>query len=109
MAGYPGPVIGLSQAAQRDRGAYPGQLAISAAQEAKGHAMEGRGADTDRLLDEADQLAGCAREHREDAPPWLYYHTDGSSISSVTDQFGKVATEPPDLNVCQNRSAAGSS
>jgi transcriptional regulator with XRE-family HTH domain len=69
VSGYPGPVIGLSQAAQRDRGAYPGQLAISAAQEAKGHAMEGRGADADRLLDQADELAAAARQRADEAPP----------------------------------------
>ncbi len=94
VAGHPGPVIGLSQAAQRDRGAYPGQLAISAAQEAKGHAMEGRGADADRLLDEADQLAGCARERREEAPPWLYYHTDGFFDLQRGEAYGYLAAVP---------------
>jgi hypothetical protein len=69
VAGNPGPVVGLSQAAQRDRSAYPGQLAISAAQEAKGLAMSGDAHDVDRLLDQADALAAAAAEHREDAPP----------------------------------------
>jgi hypothetical protein len=77
IAGQPGPLIGLSQAAQRDRSAYPGQLAISAAQEAQGRAMTGDAHDVDRLLDEADELAARAREHAEDAPPWLYYHSPG--------------------------------
>jgi transcriptional regulator with XRE-family HTH domain len=77
VTGRTGAVIGLSQAALRDRVAYPGQLAISAAQEAKGHAMEGRGYDTDRLLGEADTLAGAEYEHLDEAPPWLYYHWPG--------------------------------
>jgi transcriptional regulator with XRE-family HTH domain len=77
IAGQPGPLIGLSQAAQRDRSIYPGQLAISAAQEAQGHAMTGDGHDVDRLLDRADALAAAARDRLEDAPPWLYYHSPG--------------------------------
>lgn len=94
VTGYPGPVIGLSQAAQRDRSAYPGQLAVSAAQEAKGHAMEGRGADTDRLLDQADELAGAARDRREEAPPWLYYHTDGFFDLQRGEAYGYLADDP---------------
>jgi transcriptional regulator with XRE-family HTH domain len=94
IAGHPGPVIGLSQAAQRDRSAYPGQLAISAAQEAKGHAMEGRGADADRLLDEADELAARARERRAEAPPWLYYHTDGFFDLQRGEAYGYLADDP---------------
>ncbi len=75
LAGQPGPVVGLSQAARRDRSAYPGQLAISTAQEAKGHAMMGESGEVDRLLGEADDLASVAREHPDDSPPWLYYHS----------------------------------
>ncbi len=77
IAGQPGPLIGLSQAARRDSSAYPGQLAIAAAQEAQGRAMTGEDRDVDRLLDEADELAARARERPEDAPPWLYYHSPG--------------------------------
>jgi transcriptional regulator with XRE-family HTH domain len=77
IAGQPGPLIGLSQAARRDVGAYPGQLAIASAQEAQGHAMTGDDRDVGRLLDEADELAARARERPGDAPPWLYYHSPG--------------------------------
>jgi hypothetical protein len=77
IADQPGPLIGLSQAARRDRSAYPGQLAIAAAQEAQGHAMTGDPREVDRLLDEADDLAAAARDHLDDAPPWLYYHSPG--------------------------------
>ena len=94
VAGFPGPVIGLSQAAQRDRGAYPGQLAISAAQEAKGHAMEGRGADADRLLDEADEQAARAQERLEESPPWLYYHTSGFFDLQRGEAYGYLASDP---------------
>jgi transcriptional regulator with XRE-family HTH domain len=94
LRGRPGPVIGLSQAAQRDRGAYPGQLAISAAQEAKGHAMEGRGADADRLLDAADELAVQARERQGEAPPWLYYHTDGFFDLQRGEAYGYLTDDP---------------
>ena len=94
LAGYPGPVIGLSRAARRDPGAYPGQLAISAAQEAKGHAMEGRGREADRLLDEADELADDARGRRDEAPPWLYYHTDGFFDLQRGEAYGYLAADP---------------
>lgn len=81
IAGRPGPLVGLSQAARRDRGAYPGQLAIAAAQEAQGLAMTGDprdvGRHVDRLLDSADDFAARARERAADAPPWLYYHSPG--------------------------------
>jgi hypothetical protein len=94
VAGNPGPVVGLSQAAQRDRSAYPGQLAISAAQEAKGLAMSGDAHDVDRLLDQADALAAAAAEHREDAPPWLYYHTDGFFDLQRGEAYGHLARDP---------------
>lgn len=68
-------MIGLSQAAQRTENAFPGQHAMSAAQEARGHAMAGDGDETDRKLDEAVTLADQAAEHPEDSPPWLYYHS----------------------------------
>ena len=77
VAGQPGPAAGLSRAAQRGPGVYPGQLAISAAQEAKGLAMMRDSVDVDRLLDEADEQAAAAEERPEDSPPWLYYHSPG--------------------------------
>jgi transcriptional regulator with XRE-family HTH domain len=75
MAGHPGPVIGLSQAAQRDPGVFPGQHAISAAQEARGHAMVGDTAEAERKLAHALAKAQAAQERRDEAPPWLYYHS----------------------------------
>ena len=75
MAGYPGPVIGLSQAAQRDPRAFPGQHAISAAQEARGHAMAGDADAAERKLADAMAKAHAADERPEESPPWLYYHS----------------------------------
>ncbi|WP_286991006.1 hypothetical protein [Thermomonospora sp. CIF 1] len=77
MAGHVDPVIGLSAAAQRDRGLFPGQYAMSAAQEARGHAMAGDAAQAERKLDKADEQAAAARERAAEAPPWLYYHSPG--------------------------------
>jgi transcriptional regulator with XRE-family HTH domain len=94
VAGHPGPVVGLSRAAQRDRSAYPGQLAISAAQEAKGLAMAGDAHDVDRLLEDADELAAKAAGHRQDAPPWLYYHTDGFFDLQRGEAYGYLAAGP---------------
>jgi transcriptional regulator with XRE-family HTH domain len=76
-AGQPGPVIGLSQAARRDPAAFPGQHAISAAQEARGHAMTGDAAATERCLADAAVKAAEAEERQAEAPPWLYYHSPG--------------------------------
>jgi hypothetical protein len=75
MAGQPGPVIGLSQAAQRDPRAFPGQHAISSAQEARGHAMAGDVNSAERKLADAMGMAQVADERREQSPPWLYYHS----------------------------------
>jgi transcriptional regulator with XRE-family HTH domain len=94
VAGHPGDVIGLSQAARRDPGTYPGQLAISAAQEAKGHALDGNPRDADRLLDESDTLADKAREHAGEAPPWLYYHTDGFFDLQRGEVYAHLADRP---------------
>jgi hypothetical protein len=75
MAGQPGPVIGLSQAAQRDPRVYAGQRAFAAGQEARGHAMSGDAVQTDQMLDEAAELSARAAERPEDQPPWTYYYS----------------------------------
>lgn len=75
LCGQPGPVIGLSQAAQRDPRAFPGQHAISAAQEARGYAMIGDADAAERKLDDAMTLAQAADKRRDESPPWLYYHS----------------------------------
>lgn len=77
MEAQPGPMIGLSAAALRGDGLYPGQYAISAAQEARGHAMVGAAVEAERKLDAADATAAAARERPDEAPDWLYYHSPG--------------------------------
>lgn len=71
--GQPGPTIGLSQAAQRDRGVYVGQLAYDAFQEACGRAMSGETAAAGAKLGQARELAAQAAEDGA-PPPWSYYY-----------------------------------
>jgi transcriptional regulator with XRE-family HTH domain len=75
VAGRPGAVIGLSAAARRDRRVFIAQRAYDAGQEARGHAMTGDSPTTDRLLDEAADLAERAADHTDDTPPWQYYYS----------------------------------
>ncbi|WP_007516400.1 helix-turn-helix transcriptional regulator [Pseudofrankia saprophytica] len=72
-AGAVGPLIGLSQAAQRVPDVYPGQLAYDAGQEARGHAMAGDAQATDRKLGEAREMWCRAGEHPDGPPAWSYY------------------------------------
>lgn len=77
LAGQIGPVIGLSAAAQRGDGLYPGQPAISALQEARGYAALGAADDAERKLDDAEEYADQEQARFDEAPPWLYYHVPG--------------------------------
>jgi transcriptional regulator with XRE-family HTH domain len=77
MRGEPGEVVRLSQAAQRDPAAFPGQHAISAMQEARAHAVLGDARAVSRKLADADRASALAQERPEDQPPWLYYHSPG--------------------------------
>ncbi|WP_202638646.1 helix-turn-helix domain-containing protein [Bailinhaonella thermotolerans] len=70
-----GPLIGLAAAARRQPGVYPGLRAYDALQEARGHAMTGDAAETERRLEESARQAALAAEASEPAPPWMYYHT----------------------------------
>lgn len=76
LSGNVGATIGLSQAAIR-HGRFPGQIAISSVQEARGHAAEGELTDAERLLDQAEEYAERERARLDEAPPWLYYHVPG--------------------------------
>jgi transcriptional regulator with XRE-family HTH domain len=73
----PAEVVRLSQAAQRDPAAHPGQHAISAMQEARALAVLGDTAEVGRKLADADRAALAAERRADDRPPWLYYHSDG--------------------------------
>jgi hypothetical protein len=71
-------MIGLRAAARRGDGRlFPGEAAIAASQQARGHAVFGEAYETERLIELADDLADQARERREETPPWLYYQVDG--------------------------------
>jgi tetratricopeptide (TPR) repeat protein len=77
LGGKVGPMVGLSQAAQRDTRASAGVLALAAQQEARGRALTGDSETTDRKLDEAAILAGEAAERPGDEPPWIYFYSPG--------------------------------
>jgi tetratricopeptide (TPR) repeat protein len=72
LGGKAGPVIGLSQAAQR--GTTPGAevRALALQLEARGHALAGDGDNAHRKLDEAASLMGNAAGIPEGGPPWVY-------------------------------------
>ncbi|NUW33414.1 XRE family transcriptional regulator [Nonomuraea sp. SMC257] len=74
ITSYVGPLIGLSEAAQRTPGASVGVRALAAQQEARGHALAGESEPTMRKLDEAVRLALAAAERPEDEPPWVYFY-----------------------------------
>lgn len=75
MSEQVGAMIGLSTAALRRDGLYPGQYAMSSALRARGHAMVGDLFLMEVNLDLADKHAAAARERLDEAPPWLYYHS----------------------------------
>jgi len=75
VTGRPGAVIGLSEAARRDRRVCIAQRAYDAGQQARGYAMTGDSPATERLLGEAADLAERAAGHTGDMPPWVYYYS----------------------------------
>lgn len=75
LAGQPGPVVGLSQAAGRLPASH-GVRALAAQQQARGHAMLGEAREVDRLLGHAVELVGQAAAN----PPWAYFF-DGSYLT----------------------------
>jgi hypothetical protein len=70
LEGQPGPMIGLSAAAQRDPRAAATVRAVAASNEARGHAMTGDIRATERKLDQARDLAGQGQATR-----WPYWAT----------------------------------
>ncbi|WP_326550796.1 helix-turn-helix domain-containing protein [Micromonospora sp. NBC_01813] len=72
--GRTGAMITLSQAAQRQPGVHPGQLAYSAGQEARGLAVAGHG--PSKVLGVLDRSAEhAARQDERPLPAWNYFHT----------------------------------
>lgn len=68
-----GPMLGLSQAAHRDKRISPGVQALAVQQEARALALMGDSDGTERRLDEAYKLAEISVSHPEDEPPWVYF------------------------------------
>jgi transcriptional regulator with XRE-family HTH domain len=69
------PMVGLSEAARRDRNCSPAVLAVAAQQQARGHALLDEPDAAERLLDEADAQSARASEQPDRLPPWLYFHS----------------------------------
>jgi transcriptional regulator with XRE-family HTH domain len=72
LGGKVGPMIGLSQAAQRSTSTNAGVRALAVYLEARADALAGDGDDADRKLDEAASLMEHAVGHPRNAsePPW---------------------------------------
>jgi tetratricopeptide (TPR) repeat protein len=68
-------MLGLSQAAQRDKRLAPGIRALAAQQEARALALNGELDPCERKLDEAMELAVRASEYPDDEPPWVYFYS----------------------------------
>ncbi|MGH3839087.1 MAG: helix-turn-helix domain-containing protein [Pseudonocardiaceae bacterium] len=67
--------VGLAQAGQRDpRRVSDAVLALVAQQEARGHALGGDAAATERALDRSAALTYAAAEDPDRAPPWVYFN-----------------------------------
>jgi tetratricopeptide (TPR) repeat protein len=73
LAGQVGPMIGLSQAAQRGTAPDADVRALAMQLEARGHGLAGEGDNAHRKLDEAASLIGNAAGDPKAGPPWVVY------------------------------------
>jgi tetratricopeptide (TPR) repeat protein len=85
LAGKVGPMIGLSQAAQRGTAPNAHVRALAVQSEARGYALVGDGDSAHRKLDEAASLIGNAAGDPQVGPPWAVY---GSSPAYLALQRG---------------------
>jgi tetratricopeptide (TPR) repeat protein len=85
LAGKVGPMIGLSQAAQRGTAPTADVRALALQLEARGHALAGDEDNAHRKLDEAASLIGNAAGDPKAGPPWAVY---GSSPAYLALQRG---------------------
>ena len=69
------PMLGLSQAAQRDTRVSPGVRALAVQQEARAWALMGEREMTERRLDTAFVLAEQSMCRADDEPPWVYFYS----------------------------------
>jgi transcriptional regulator with XRE-family HTH domain len=84
LGGKVGPMIGLSQAAQRGTAMNADVRALAAQLEARGHALAGAEDNAHRKLDEAAGLIGDTARDPQGGPPWIY----GYSPAYLTLQRG---------------------
>jgi tetratricopeptide (TPR) repeat protein len=75
LLGQIGPMVGLTQAAQRDASVWVGQRGYDAYQEARGLALLADLEAAVRKVDEGRELAALAHEQSDERPPWIYYYT----------------------------------
>lgn len=75
IAGQPGPLIGLTEAAMRDERVYVGQRAYDQYQLARGYTMVGDAREARDALAAGRDLAAEAVENGHERPPWHYYRT----------------------------------
>lgn len=75
LRGKAGPMVSLSEAAQRDKRTSPGVRALAVQQEARGMALSRDATidDIDQRFDQAEALADHAAERLDDEPPWIYF------------------------------------
>ncbi|GGK00479.1 hypothetical protein GCM10010123_32990 [Pilimelia anulata] len=73
--GQPGAMVGLTEAAMRDRGVFIGQRAYDALQLARGHAMRDDRAGVGSALAEAADLTAGFAEYGGPVPDWHYYRS----------------------------------
>ena len=87
LGGKVGPMIGLSQAAQRSTAPNADVRALAVQLEARGHALAGDGDNAHRKLDEAASLIANVAGDPKAGPPWTVY---GSSPAYLALQRGLV-------------------
>lgn len=75
LLGQIGPMVGLTQAAQRDASVWVGQRAYDAYQESRGLALLGDAEAAVRKVSEGTELAAHAHRRTDERPPWIYYYT----------------------------------
>ncbi len=73
LDGRIGAMIGLTEAAQRIDGVYPGEMAYDALQAGRGHAVAGGRAEVESAVARSVDLEAEAREYTDPIPPWHYY------------------------------------
>jgi transcriptional regulator with XRE-family HTH domain len=75
MLGQVGPMMGLSQAAQRSPNVHISQRAFDAMQEARAHALAGDADTAHRALGTAEERIDEIRSSNSSPAPWSYYYS----------------------------------